>query len=307
MGLWSWITGLFKKKPKPTIVNTNIGDKMGGKALFVGINKYPSAPLAGCVYDVDNVSSLAMQNYGFSSSQICILKDHEATTANILAKLNWLVDVNPGERVIFHFSGHGTQIPTSANNEADQLSEIICPVDFDWSKPKLITDKQLIQIFERIPAGCIFNWISDSCHSGDMTREMPMVVPNTFFAKIWYKLSFWKKPKYIQSRSMPVPPHMMLKIGALKAKGVKAARAMAGGVLDVGFISGCKSNQTSADTEMNGQPCGALTYFLVKNLKATPHSPINDVVAAVNRDLRAYGFTQEPQAEGARVNKPFLL
>jgi len=312
MGFWSWISSIFKKKPTPVVVvpptptlpPVNTGGQMVSKALLVGINAYPNSPLSGCVNDVANMANLLMQQYNYRPQDIILLKDREATTANILKYLEWLVDVPAGSRVMFHFSGHGTQTAHGGNDEPDGMSELICPVDFDWSQARMITDNQLVQFFQKIPAGCTFNWVSDSCHSGDLTRDM--AVPTTFFKKLWYKLAFWKKTTPIISKAMPIPPSMVMKLAQAKRKGLKS-RAMSGGVLEVGFISGCMSNQTSADTEMNGQPCGALTYFLVKKLKQMPNDSVKNVVAAVNVDLTAHGYTQRPQAEGTRIDRPFLL
>lgn len=282
------------------------------KALIVGINAYPGCPLQGCVNDAVNMRNLLMTRYGFGSGDICMLTDGEATTANILSKLDWLVDVRPGDFVVFHYSGHGAQVPTGDPSEPDGLSECICPVDFDWSAPRMIIDKQFVSIFSRIPAGCIFNWASDSCHSGDLDRELvapvAMSKSNVFYpiACFLKKLCFWQKPKVATAKTFPNPPHIMLGISRAAAKGFQT-RGMVGGKLDVGFISGCKSNQTSADTYMNNQPCGALTTFLIKNINETPNVPLSTLVANINRDLQANGYSQSPQAEGARVNKAFLV
>ncbi len=303
MSLWSFITSLFKKKPAVVALPPS-GDTMVSKALLVGINKYPGAPLSGCVNDVTNMANLLIQNYGYKANEIRIIKDKDATTANILAALNWLVDVKSGDRILFHYSGHGAQSGIGGKDEPDGLSEVICPVDFDWTEGHMIIDNQLVSIFSRIPAGCVFNWVSDSCHSGDLTREM-MFVPTTKLGKLWHKLSFWKETKKNASKTMPIPIHQALRINKAKSKGLKIVRSITNGALDVGFISGCTSTQTSADTEMNGQPCGALTYFLIKAIKAMPNESITKIVAAVNADLIKTGYTQRPQAEGTRVDKPF--
>lgn len=276
---------------------------MSGKALMVGINAYPKAPLAGCLNDLKNMRP-KIDNRGL---EICVLQDHEATTANILEKLNWLVDVKPGDTVFFHYSGHGAQAATGDNSEPDGLAETICPVDFDWTPQRMITDKQFVQIFSRIPQGAIFNWVSDSCHSGGLSRDIgSIMIPKKFWGKVWDKVAFWNKNPKIMPRSMPIPPHMLLKIGIAKQKGMKC-RGMLNGLLDVGFVSGCKSNQTSADTYINGEACGAATTHFLKALESNPNAPLSTVVAQAVKSLQTDGYSQVPQAEGARSDRPFLM
>ena len=287
---------------------------MARKALVVGINAYPGAPLSGCVNDASNMANLLMRQYGFASSDICILTDKQATTANILAKLDWLVSgLNAGDQIVFHYSGHGAQVPTGDKSEPDGLSECICPVDFDWSPAHMIIDKQFVQIFSRIPAGVVFNWASDSCHSGDLDREMPRSRVSMDRANIFYplacffdKLCFWRKPKFDKHKTMPVPVGMKLRIAHAMGKGHKT-KGMVGGLLDVGFVSGCTSKQTSADTSVNGTPCGALTWYLVKHLQSTPNLPLTQLVANLDAELARNGYDQQPQAEGARKSRPWLV
>ena len=78
------------------------------KALLVGINKYPSAPLRGCVNDVLLLYKILTEQYSFKAKNVNVLTDEEATKVNILAGLKKLVTgTNPGDVVFFHYSGHG--------------------------------------------------------------------------------------------------------------------------------------------------------------------------------------------------------
>jgi hypothetical protein len=300
MALWSWFSNLFKKKQKPQ--QQNQGATMKKRALLVGINKYPQAPLAGCVNDVCAMERLLIEQYGFAPAEICVLTDQQATTATIMAKLNWLVAVDPGSAVMFHYSGHGVQMPTGNAAEPDGLAECICPVDFDWTHRHAITDKQFVDTFAKLPAGCVFNWVSDSCHSGDLERGMP----NVFGRVVRGITNFFKKKPPTQSpKTIAMPESVGLGIRVAKSHGL-TAKGMIGNKLDVGFVSGCRSDQTSADTHIDGKPCGALTYYLIKSLRKMKAAPLAEVVAAVNKDIATAGYTQRPQVGGARADKPFL-
>ena len=257
---------------------------MADKILLVGINKYRNSPLNGCVNDVTDMASFLVKYYGVSSGDIRLLVDERATTKAILERLNWLTDVKPGDRCLFQFSGHGTQVATrDRRQEVDGLDEVICPVDFNWSDAYMIRDKQFNQIFSRIPAGVKFNWISDSCHSGDLTRDMNVI------------------------RSYPIPADVAWRNRVASQKGF-TAKAINANItnLNVGYISGCRSNQTSADAFIHNRPNGALTYYLIRELEKAPKASIIEICKSVNHRLMGDGYGQQPQAEGIRANQPFL-
>lgn len=47
------------------------------------------------------------------------------------AGIAWLMsDLRPGDSLVFHFSGHGSQQRDTSGEEADGLNETICPADF---------------------------------------------------------------------------------------------------------------------------------------------------------------------------------
>ena len=103
---------------------------MANKALLVGVNKYklPGSDLQGCVNDITNIRDVLLKYFGFSVKNIRVLADGRATKKAIFDRLNWLVkDAKPGDRLLFHFSGHGSQIRDRDGDELkDGLDEIIC-------------------------------------------------------------------------------------------------------------------------------------------------------------------------------------
>jgi hypothetical protein len=275
-------------KKAPVVINTIQGDNpMGGRFLLCGINAYPSAPLSGCVNDVTDMAHKLVTECGVKEENIRLLNDARATTSAIIERCNWLTQVSPGDDVFFHYSGHGAQVPTRNDaSEIDNLSEVICPVDFDWSPERMITDKQFVEIFKKIPVGAKFYWFSDSCHSGDLDKMIPR----------------HNSPKILGIRRFPIPADIGWRQRIAKKKNL--SRAMVGNILDVGFVSGCQSNQTSSDAEFGGRPNGALTYFLLKHLNMS--EPLSAVTAKVVQNLDAAGFDQIPTCSGARKDLPFL-
>ena len=98
------------------------------KALLVGIDNYsdPDANLSGCINDVALMHELLSQHYSFDT--ITTLKDEQATFENIITSLRQLVsDTLPNDTILFHYSGHGSQVPDDDNDENDYLDECLCP------------------------------------------------------------------------------------------------------------------------------------------------------------------------------------
>jgi hypothetical protein len=143
-----------------------------------------------------------------------------------------------------------------------------------------------------------------NCHSGDLDKSM-IGPPPSYWTRFKKLSMFWKRPPLEKPKHFPMPAAVLNEVRRFKMKGA-SCRAMAGGLLDVGFSSACRSNQTASDTVMEGKPCGAFTYFFVKRLRAERNVPLSQIVKDVNADLSANGYSQQAQAEGARVNGLFL-
>ncbi len=263
------------------------------RALLVGINAYPTTPLRGCVNDITDMAKFLSEKCGFAMDDIRLLVDARATKHAIVERLLWLTKgLAAGDRVVFHYSGHGVQLPTrSPQGEVDGLDEAICPVDFDWSEAHTIRDKEFETIFEKIPAGVDFVWISDSCHSGDLQREM--IKQNS------------------RDKTIDPPVDIDWRLQTAKQKNMVSTKiTTTANNLNLVLISGCKSNQTSADALINKRYNGALTYYLLAELnkKNGLKVPLTDVLHAVTASLKKNKYKQLPQLQGLKlfITAPFL-
>ncbi|XP_066366903.1 metacaspase-5-like [Miscanthus floridulus] len=146
------------------------------RAVLVGIN-YPGtkAELKGCHNDVARMRRCLVDRFGFDESGIRVLIDDgsapQPTGANIRRELARLVgDARPGDLLFFHYSGHGTRLPAETGQDDDTgYDECIVPCDMN-----LITDQDFTELVQKVPSGCLFTIVSDSCHSGgllDKTKE----------------------------------------------------------------------------------------------------------------------------------------
>ena len=89
------------------------------------------------------------------------------------AELDRLVALTgPGDTLFFHYSGHGTQIPTDDPQETDGLDEAIVPTDMN-----VILDDDLRVIVCKLPMGARFTMLADCCHSGTMLDHKLIKLP----------------------------------------------------------------------------------------------------------------------------------
>ena len=143
------------------------------KAVLVGINAYPDAPLHGCVNDIVISRDILRQRHAVAEHNIRTVVDTRATRSAILERLEWLVhDSHLTKNIFFHYSGHGAQIPNeryNSDDESDGMDELLCPVDFDWDGT-YIKDDDLYAILSKKDKNCRLIMIVDACHSGSIYR-----------------------------------------------------------------------------------------------------------------------------------------
>jgi hypothetical protein len=140
-----------------------------------------------------------------------------------------------------------------------------------------------------------FNWLSDSCHSGDLDRE---IAPPMKRLEAGIKI--------LGYRFFPVPADIAWGQRAAREKQLSSMKAIVQGKLDVGFVGGCQSNQKSIDGSFNNRPNGAFTYFFLRTMKGMLDRPLDQAVSSIGEALKKARFNQVPFIDGTRVNVPFL-
>merc|ERR1712000_292969 len=303
------------------------------KAVLVGINylSHQRGRLKGCINDVKNMQNF-LAKYGFNGQNVRVLTDdltdasRQPTRANILRDLRWLVQgARPGDSLFFHFSGHGSQVVDTSGDEDDGMDETILPVDYN--KAGQIIDDELHEILVApLPAGCKLTSLMDCCHSGT-GLDLPYVhnlpssgmsggsgsgghssgpggfplnelmginsvggLVNFGMKQAKKKKKKKKKKKYSNSTPGELP-------GTSKA--------------DVMLYSGCRDDQTSADTSIQGEATGAMTWAFTSALEKNNNLTYWQVLEKMRDVLNGSGrYTQVPQLSTGRpmdLNQRFTL
>lgn len=145
---------------------------MAKRALCVGINDYPGTnqDLSGCVNDANDWKAvLEARGYGVS-----LLVDGQATRAGMVKALEDLLKGGAdGDDLVFTYSGHGSWLPDKDGDEADERDEMLCP--HDVMAQQFLLDDDLADIFAAKPKSSRLLFISDSCHSGSVSRLGPAI------------------------------------------------------------------------------------------------------------------------------------
>lgn len=265
---------------------------MAKKALLVGINDYKGiSDLRGCINDVTNMRNILKTYLGFSNRDIRVLVDSRASKTNIIHRLKYMVaKAKAGDFLVFHFSGHGSQVRDRNNDELeDRLDELICPYDMNWDGT-YITDDTLNSIFSKLPKGVLLEVFLDSCHSGTGLRDASgLGRPESLGPENPTLPRYLPPPIDIECRLEGEEDEL-----TLTRSFTGADRSTVHHIL----WSGCKDNQTSADAYINNSYNGAFTYFFCKHMRSSGgRVSRKELLKRVRQSLYNGGYSQIPQLE----------
>jgi hypothetical protein len=143
-------------------------EAMTKRALCIGINNYPGThmDLKGCVNDANDWAA-ELGARGFAVKK---LLDSQATKVAMVDAFRTLIgEAVNGDVVVITYSGHGTYVPDINGDEVDGLDEALCPYDLQTGGAALLDD-EIHEMFAARKQGVRVVLISDSCHSGTVTR-----------------------------------------------------------------------------------------------------------------------------------------
>ncbi len=261
-------------------------------ALLVGINDYRHngrfADLDGCVNDVQDMKALLIGKFEFPEKNILVLTDAKATRAAIIAafRQHLIANAGPGDIVVFHYSGHGSQMDDASGDESDGLDETIVPHDSRDPEGKVfdISDDEINGLLRELSQKkAKITFIFDSCNSGTVARG-----PG-------------KKRHAPQDERQPPQPAPGERLGQ---RGVSEGKNdLRPADLDYVLISACVSKQSASEHYAADKAHGALTYFLSKELsESDAGATYRDVMDRVKGNVNVLYSDQLPQFEGADLD-----
>ncbi len=267
---------------------------MAKRALCIGINNYPGTDmdLAGCVNDA-RAWAAELTGRGFT---VATLLDKEATKAAMVGGLEKVIGgAAGGDSVVITFSGHGTYEPDMNGDEIDGLDEALCPHDIRTAGALL--DDDIHALFAARKSGVRLVLVSDSCHSGTVTRAVAAADEPDLPRPRFLPMGNWL-PEDRLPRGASGKPISTVTVTSGASPLSKILSKSQGDLL----LSGCKEgpNNFSYDARIGGRPTGAFTYFALKVLKTLPATATYaDWHAAITPAfLPSATYPQSPQMVG---------
>jgi len=216
-----------------------------GISLHVGLNSVDpghyqgwSGPLQACEADANSMEEVA-EKQGFETAR---LKTRNATRHAVEAGISKAArTLEEGDMFLLSYSGHGGQVKDENSDEPDLVDETWCLYDGQ------LVDDELWHYWSGFKAGVRILVISDSCHSGTVTRFRPDRLAShapsgARFMPMDVALKVYHKNREFYS-----------KIQKLYPSELKEPEAT------VRLISGCQDHQYSLDGTFNGLFTSVLT------------------------------------------------
>jgi len=237
--------------PGPSALSLHIGLNAVGGAAYAGW----TGPLMACEFDARDMAAIARQ----MGMKPTVLLTKKATRQATLAGLREAARaLRSGDLFFLSYSGHGGQVPDVTGDEADRKDETWCLHD-----GQLIDDELYVEL-GRFAAGVRILVVSDSCHSGTVTREAPpmsalpadrraRLMPEAVAMRSYREhADFYDQVQRDVSAAAgdrTVEPDAAVARAAIGGRRAAIAGTFKPRLL---LIAGCQDNQVSLDGERNG-------------------------------------------------------
>ena len=210
-----------------------------------------------CEFDAHDMTALATAQ----KLKPTVLLTAKATRAAVLKALRAAArTLGAGDLFFLTYSGHGGQLPDVSGEEDDKMDETWCLFDSE------LIDDELYNALGRFADGVRIIVLSDSCHSGTVTRARPpqglsgaarskMMPPSVALRTYTMHQAFYDKlQRQVATDARgarvvdPDSALAQLHAGATQRLTQLSGKMQAAVIL----ISGCQDNQTSLDGDHNG-------------------------------------------------------
>lgn len=283
-----------------------IGGRMTSQlwALLVGINYEGTAirQLSGCVNDVEAMQRFLIEQMGVPKAQIKMLTEQEAKRATIIKTFKEFLienkDIPKGAQILFHFSGHGSQMLSRSKFEPDGRDETIVPYDSRTRNVYDIPDKTLAGMLRKLAEkkGNNITVVLDCCHSGSGTRALDDAILQT--RRI--DPSLVRLPDGVDEEWYATIDSSNRSLGPSGWESNDSQHVL---------IAGCRAHEESREHRPpsgDRMTFGALTYFMLDWLRTKPAgATYGDLHEAVATQVNTIYKDQMPQCEGDRNRQVF--
>ncbi|BAZ13412.1 peptidase C14 caspase catalytic subunit p20 [Calothrix sp. NIES-4071] len=265
-------------------------------ALLVGINKYQNLEhLKGALTDIYLQKELLVYRFGFNPKDILLVSDEseiKPTREGILQAFeeHLIKQAKPGDTVVYHFSGHGSQLLDIDSGFEDNLNSTFVPNNRSISptgnqkKVSDITGKTLFLLMSAINAENL-TVVLDSCYSGGGKRGNLTIrsieggkeyIPNDIELKY--------QQKWLSNLNMS-PQELVQRRKTSVARGV--------------VISSARRDQLAIETYLDNFVAGAFTYLMTQYLWQESSAVIAEsLIANTSRGIaNTFSYNQAPEFE----------
>lgn len=219
-----------------------------GMALHIGLNSVNpshyqgwSGPLTACEADADDMADLAIAR-GFSCTKLLTKDASRTAVKSVIADA--AKRLKSGDIFFVTYSGHGGQLPDLNGDEADHADETWCLYDGE------LVDDELNGFFGAFAAGVRILMLSDSCHSGSVSKDLYYRSEASAQApRVYRAMPDEVALRVYQKNKEQYDPILKSRDAAKTLESIKASLLL---------ISGCQDNQYSQDGKFNGLFTGTL-------------------------------------------------
>uniref|UniRef100_A0ACD5TI00 Uncharacterized protein n=1 Tax=Avena sativa TaxID=4498 RepID=A0ACD5TI00_AVESA len=248
------------------------------RAVICGISyRFSRHELKGCINDAKCMRHLLTTRFSFPDDSIIMLTEEQTdpfkipTKHNIRMAMYWLLQGSqPGDSLVFHYSGHGAQQRSYSGDEVDGMDETLCPLDFE-TQGMIIDDEINAALVRPLPPGAKLHALIDACHSGT-ALDLPFLC----------RMS--RSGQYIWEDHRP-------RSGVWK--GTSGGEAIS--------FSGCDDNQTSADTSALSKitSTGAMTFCFIQAIERGQAATYGSILNSMRTTIRNTGGGDSMAGGGA--------
>jgi metacaspase-1 len=276
-----------------------------GISLHIGLNRVDPAHYNGwdgalnaCEFDANDMQAIA-ESRGFQTNK---LLTEEATANAVIAAIEQAAgQLVQGDLFVCSYSGHGGQVPDgNGEDEEDRSDETWVAYD------RQLVDDELYALWGKFTPGVRIFVLSDSCHSGTVTRRIDAPVPDPVATR---QKAAAQSPRY-----RALPRDVMIATYRAHAELYDQIQENTPGSeqADPGatvlLISGCRDDQLSLDGFANG--------LFTENLRAVwndgawdgGHVEFREAIRARMPDTQQPNYTRvgasNPEFEG---QTPFMI